>query len=192
MRGKIVYPLLSEAGNVLTWFGRDPEYEGKLHEWIMAGKQGKEPEKYHFVKGFRRGLELFGQHRLREEEFRQRASETGLLVVPGPNEVIALEALGVSAVALCGMGITPEQVKKVGRMAYEIGVSFVTVMLDCTEAGSVAARAVVADVAQVCAVRLAWAETMHAEGFKGREVESLTGEEWARVQRFLLGTCADA
>ena len=29
MRGKIVYPMLSESGEVLTWFGRDPEYEGK-------------------------------------------------------------------------------------------------------------------------------------------------------------------
>ena len=29
MRGKIVYPMLVEDGEVLTWFGRDPEYEGK-------------------------------------------------------------------------------------------------------------------------------------------------------------------
>ena len=73
MRGKIVYSMLSDNGEVLTWFGRDPEYEGKYHEWIVGGKQGNEPEKYHFVRGFQRGLELFGQHRLREKEFRQRA-----------------------------------------------------------------------------------------------------------------------
>ncbi|NLE38119.1 MAG: hypothetical protein GX621_08865, partial [Pirellulaceae bacterium] len=54
MRGKIVYPMLSDEGEVLTWFGRDPDYEGKQHEWIGGGKQGKEPEKYHFVKGFQR------------------------------------------------------------------------------------------------------------------------------------------
>ena len=91
MRGTIVYPMLSDNGEVLTWFGRDPEYDGKVHEWIVGGKQGQEPEKYHFVKGFQRGLELFGQHRLRDEDFRQRARETGLLIVPGPNDVVALE-----------------------------------------------------------------------------------------------------
>lgn len=29
MRGHVVYPLLSEKGEVLTWFGRDPDYEEK-------------------------------------------------------------------------------------------------------------------------------------------------------------------
>ena len=106
MRGKIVYPMLSEDGEVLTWFGRDPEYEGKHHEWIVGGKQGKEPEKYHFVKGFERGLELFGQHRLREEDCRKRVAGMGLVVVQGPNDVIALDALGVPAVGLCATTIT--------------------------------------------------------------------------------------
>jgi len=44
MRGKIVYPMLSETGEVLTWFGRDPEYEGKHQAWIASGKEGAEPE----------------------------------------------------------------------------------------------------------------------------------------------------
>ena len=192
MRGKIVYPMLSETGEVLTWFGRDPEYEAKMHEWIVGGKQGKEPEKYHFVKGFERGLELFGQQRLREEGTIEKLKEAGLIVVKGPNDVIAFDALGVPAVALCGTSITPEQVEKVGCIASETGVPFVTVMLDCTEAGTLAARVVVVELAQVCAVRLAWAETMHDRTFKGREVESLTGEDWARVRTFLRGTCGDA
>ena len=29
MRGKIVYPVLSERGELLTWFGRDAEFEEK-------------------------------------------------------------------------------------------------------------------------------------------------------------------
>lgn len=108
MRGKIVYPMLSNDGEVLTWFGRDPEYEGKHHEWIVGGKQGNEPEKYHFVKGFQRGLELFGQHRLRDEGFRDQAKETGLVMVPGPNDVLALDALGVAAVGLCATAVIRE------------------------------------------------------------------------------------
>ena len=67
MRGKIVYPMLSEAGEVLTWFGRDPGFEDKHAQWEKEGREGREPEKFHFVKGFRRGIELFGQHRLNED-----------------------------------------------------------------------------------------------------------------------------
>src|SRR5262249_10259617 len=59
MRGRVVYSYLSEAGDVLTWFGRDPEFEEKHQKWEAAGKVDKEPEKFHFVKGFHRGIDLF-------------------------------------------------------------------------------------------------------------------------------------
>ena len=44
----------------------------------------REPEKFHFVKGFHRGLELFGQQasRLREPGCRDFVREVGLVVVP--------------------------------------------------------------------------------------------------------------
>ena len=187
MRGKIVYPILSEHGDVLTWFGRDPEHDGKVHEWIVGGKQGKEPEKYHFVKGFERGLELFGQHRLREEGTVEKLARCGLIIVQGPNDVIALDALGVPAVGLCSTTITREQVEKLARFSAETGHGAVTVMLDCTEAGTLAARVVVVELAQVCPVRLAWSETMHCGLFKGREVTSLTVEEWRTIGELLEG-----
>lgn len=44
MRGKIVYPVLSERGEVLTWFGRDAEFEEKHAEWEARGREGIEPE----------------------------------------------------------------------------------------------------------------------------------------------------
>ena len=177
--------MLSDDGEVLTWFGRDPEYEGKRHEWVVGGKQGNEPEKYHFVSGFQRGLELFGQHRLGDEEFRQRARETGLLVVPGPNDVIALEALGAPAVGLCATAITAEQAEKLASFSRETG-SVVTVMLDCTEDGELAARVFVVELAQHCPVRLAWSTAMHSGAFKGRKADSLTNEEWERIRPFLV------
>ncbi len=185
MRGKIVYPLLGEDAEVLTWFGRDPEYDGKVHEWVVGGKQGKEPEKHHFVMGFARGLELFGQHRLREEGTAEKLRRLGLVVVQGPNDVIALDGLGVPAVGLCATTITGEQVEKVGRFSAESGHGAVTVMLDCTEAGSLAARVIVVELAQVCPVRLAWSETMHGGLFKGWEVASLSAEEWRTIAGFL-------
>ena len=182
MRGKIVYPLLSESGEVLTWFGRDPEYEGKQHEWIVGGKQGKEPEKYHFVKGFERGLELFGQHRIHDAAFREKARDTGLIIVSGPNDVIALDALGVPAVGSLAMVMTREQIEKIGRYLQEIGGGIAVVMFDCTEAGSLAARTVVVELAQVCPVRMGWSEAMHGKAFSGREVASLTAEEWSVIR----------
>jgi hypothetical protein len=186
MRGKIVYPMLADDGEVLTWFGRDPEYDGKYHEWIVGGKQGNEPEKYHFVSGFQRGLELFGQHRLRDEEFRKRAMEPGLVVVPGPNDVIALEAVGALAVGLCATAVTAEQAEKLALFSRETG-SVVTVMFDCTEEAELAARVVVVELAQHCPVRLAWSPTMHGRVFNGRKTDSLTSEEWERIRPFLVG-----
>jgi len=122
---------------------------------------------------------------LREEETVEKLARSGLVVVQGPNDVIALDALGVPAVGLCATTITREQVEKVGRFSAETGHGAVTVMLDCTEAGTLAARVVVVELAQVCPVRLAWSETMHGGSFKGREVTSLTVEEWRRIAGFL-------
>jgi hypothetical protein len=117
MRGRIVYPLVSESGELLTWFGRDPEFEARHDEWERGGKQGREPDKYHFVKGFQRGLELFGQHRMAEENFRRQTAETGLLIVPGANDVIALEALGGAQWA-CAAGRSPPSRRRRRRRLY--------------------------------------------------------------------------
>ena len=126
MRGKVVYPMLSEGGQVLTWFGRDPEFEDKHRKWIGGGKRVKEPAKFHFVKGYHRGLELFGQHQFREEAVKERLAGIGLLVVEGSNDVIALNALGVPSVGLCSNKITAEQAAKASAMAYDLDGGVVT------------------------------------------------------------------
>src|SRR4051794_9022258 len=64
MRGKFVYAYHSAEGNLLTWFGRDPEYEDKHATWELSDRSQKEPAKFHFVTGFHRGIELFGSERL--------------------------------------------------------------------------------------------------------------------------------
>ncbi len=187
MRGNIVYPMLSENGEVLTWFGRDPEFEAKLHAWLAAGKQEREPEKFHFVKGFHRGRELFGQHRLHEEGVREKLAGVGLIVVEGPNDVIALDTLGVPAVGLCSNTVTGEQVEKISRLAGAVGGGVVTLMLDCDAEGESGSRQAIVEIAQRCAVRLAWSSAMHDGVFKGRQPESLRAEEWKQVRAFL--TC---
>ncbi len=186
MRGKIVYPMLSEDGQVLTWFGRDPEYEAKLQEWTAGGKEGKEPEKFHFVKDFQRGLELFGQNRFGEEVFREKARETGLVVVQGPNDVMALDALNVPAVGICSMSLTAAQVEKLAAAARSMKTTL-TLMFDCDEAGELAMRQALVALAEHCPVRFGWSQAMHGGAFKGREPKSLTAEEWGRIAEHLRG-----
>jgi len=185
MRGRIVYPMLSEEGDVLTWFGRDPEYEGRHASWLAGGRHGPEPMKYRFVKGFERGLELFGQDRFRDEEARETLCRYGLVVVESPTDVIALDSLGVLAVGLCGAGMTDEQVEKTARLARELAGGVVTLMLDCDEDGEMASRAALVKLAAMVPVRLGWSCVMHGGAFKGRQPESLTAEEWARIAEWL-------
>lgn len=183
MRGKVVYPLLSERGEVLTWFGRDPEFETKRRQWIAHNREGREPEKFHFVKGFHRGLELFGQQasRLDTPGYRESIRRSGVLVVEGPNDVIALDTLGVPAVALCSNTISAPQVEKLVRFAKLLADGQVTLLLDCDEEGENGAKQALLELAPHCRVRLGWSSATHAQ-FKGRQPESLTVEEWETIR----------
>src|SRR5205823_3899307 len=135
MRGKVTYAYLSEAGDVLCFFGRDPEFEEKHQQWQKSNKSEKEPAKFHFVKGFHRSLELYGQHQLHAEGVREKLQGLGLVLVEGPNDVIRLSSLGIPAVALCSNTISREQEVKVARFARDVGGGIVTVLLDCDEEG---------------------------------------------------------
>lgn len=183
MRGKIVYPILSEEGEVLTWFGRDPQYEEKHRKWVESGKSGKEPAKFHFVKKFHRGLELFGQQaaRLSQPQYRELVSELGIIVVEGPNDVIALDRLGVPAVGICSNRITARQVERIKLGAKALAAGKVTLMLDCDAEGEDGARHAIWEIAQHCRVRLAWSLNMHGGKFRGRQPESLLPEEWNEI-----------
>jgi hypothetical protein len=186
MRGRIVYPMLSERGEVLTWFGRDPEFEEKHEAWAAGGKRDREPEKFHFVKGFHRGLELFGQQwsRLKEPGFGEALKELGLVVVEGPNDVIRLDTLGAPAVALCSTLITDAQAAKIARFANSVAGNRVTLMLDLDTAGEAGTQHALFELAQLGVnVRLGWSAKMCNGTFKGRQPEELTEEEWTLLGR---------
>jgi len=192
MRGKIVYAYLSKGGDVLTWFGRDPEFEDKHKAWEATDKSEREPEKFHFVKGFHRGLELFGQHRLREEANATKLKELGLILVEGPNDVIRLRTLGAPAVGLCSNTITREQANKAAGLARELASGTVTVFLDCDTEGENGMRQCLGYLAQLTPVRLAWTSKMYGGKFKGRQPESLTIQEWQEIETYLVeGKCKD-
>jgi hypothetical protein len=188
MRGKVVYPLLSERGEVLTWFGRDPDFEAKHAAWKADARAGREPEKFHFVKGFQRGLELFGQHRSRLEEpgAREKIKQLGVIIVEGPNDVIALDCLGVPAVGLCSNAVTDAQVQKIARFAHAFADGAVTLMLDCDEEGRNGSGHALTNLAERCRVRLAWSAEMFGGQFRGRQPESLDFGEWEMIEASLL------
>ncbi len=191
MRGKVVYPFLSESGEVLTWFGRDPEYEEKHGKWVSGGKTEREPEKFHFVKGFHRGIEFWGQHVLRQDGVREKLQGLGLIVVEGPNDVIKLETLGVPAVGLCSNAITREQAAKAATLAREVAGGIVTVFLDCDPEGETGMKQALGYLAQLVPVRLAWTGNMYGGKFKGRQPESLKQEEWQTIREWLTSARAD-
>lgn len=187
MRGKIVYPLLSERGEVLTWFGRDPQFETKHRDWLAQGQSGREPDKFHFVKGFQRGLELFGQQasRLHEHGRLEIIRQVGILVVEGPNDVIALDALGVPAVALCSNTISKAQAEKLARWSHQLAEGTVTLLLDCDEPGISGAKQAMWELAQHCRVRLGCTPETDGGRFRGRQPESLTVDEWQTLRERL-------
>lgn len=185
MRGKIVYGYHSLEGELLTWFGRDPDFEEKYRRWVAAGKTDREPAKFHFVKGFHRGIELFGQERLRRPERAQRLRQLGLILVEGPNDAIRLDGLGVPAVALCSNRITREQAERAAGLAYELAGGVATVLLDCDQEGENGMKQALGYLAQLVPVRLAWTSRMHGGKFIGRQPESLTLAEWREIEGFL-------
>lgn len=185
MRGSVVYPLLSERGDILTWFGRDPAYEEKRRRWVESGRAGTEPEKFRFVRGFHRGLDLFGQQvsRLDRPDVRETLDSIGLFVVEGPNGAIRLDKLGIPAVALLLNIAAKEQVEKIARFAHHVARGRILLTLDCDAEGEAGARQVLYEVAKRCEVRLAWSGATIGGRFRGRQPESLSMDE----SRELLG-----
>lgn len=185
LRGHILYPVLSEAGHVLAWIGRDPNYEQKEQEFLALkpeARGGKKPPMKHRVpQGFHRGLELFGQQasRLQELGYREKVARTGIVVVEGFNDVIGLDSLGIPAVAMMSNRITEGQVEKVARWAQQLAGGKVSLLFDCEPTGDEGAKEALWLFAQRgLDVRLGWSRAMHGGAFDGRQPESITADEW--------------
>jgi len=184
LRGKIVYAYDSASGEILTYFGRDPKYEERHQRWIAGGKQDREPVKTQFVKGFHRGIELYGEHAVLEVAEIDKERNRDLVLVEGPNDAIRLHTLGVPAVALCSNTITREQAVKARTLASDMpgGSGVIVLMLDCDEEGVSGMEQVLPLLAERAPVRLAWNRTMHGGRYWGRQPESLRLEDWQDLQ----------
>ena len=190
LRGNVIYPVLSEDGQVLAWIGRDPTYEQKERDFARLTPAERTevtaPMKHRFPKGFHRGLELFGQQasRLKEPGYRESIARHGIIVVEGFNDVIGLDNLGIPAVAIMSNRITEHQIEKVARWAKHLAAGKVSLFFDCEETGDDGAKEAVWQLVQRdLDVRLGWSQSMRGGAFKGRQPENLSREEWERTIR---------
>ncbi len=181
LRGNLIYPVLSEGGEVLSWVGRDVHYEEKEREFARlspAERAAKEPPgKHRFPKGFHRGLELFGQQasRLAEPGYREFIAQHGLVIVEGFNDVIGLDNAGLPALGIMSNRMTEAQGQKITRWAKQLASGRVTLLFDCQSSGSEGAKEALWFFAQQqLDVRLAWSPTMHGGGFADMQPELLT------------------
>jgi len=188
LRGQLLYPVLAEDGNVLAWVARDPQFEMKelAFNALPPEQRAKEkkPGKHKFPVDFHRGQELFGQHasRLDEPGYRETIASCGIIVTEGFNNVLALDAMGVPAVAIMSNKITEHQVAKVERFAKGLSSGKVTLLFDADDAGDEGAKEALWLLSQRgLDVRLGWSRAMHGGKFAGRQPEYLTLEECKSV-----------
>jgi hypothetical protein len=184
MRGKVVYAYAIPTATCSPGSAAILNLR-RCRAWGVGDKTDREPEKFHFVKGFHRDLELFGQHPVRAPEAAEKLQKYGLIVVEGPNDVIRLDTLGVPAVALCANTITREQAVKVATLACELAGGLVTVFLDCDPEGMNGMKQSLGVLAELTPVGLAWFEQMFGGKFRGRQPGSLAMEDWTEIESCL-------
>ena len=97
----------------------------------------------------------------------------------GFNDVIGLDNLGISAVAIMSNRITEHQIEKIARWAKQLANGKVSLLFDCEQTGDDGAKEALWLFAErgldVC---LGWSQAMHVSKFKGRQPEHLSREEW--------------
>ncbi len=183
LRGQFVYGWANPEGEILTWFGRNLNYEDQHVRWERSGESKDEPSKFRFVKGFQRGLELYGENQLLNEADRDLLKQLGIIVVEGPNDVLNLHSLGIPSVAVCSNTITETQADKLASLAKEFGEETVSVMFDLDREGENGARQAILALSERCRVRNLWTSGMQEGEYCGRQPESLTREEWDALIR---------
>jgi hypothetical protein len=131
LRGNIIYPVLSESGQVLTsaHVGGPRcalRREGtRLRSPLACRTEGPRTAReapHRFPKGFHRGQELYGQQasRLQEPGYREFIAKNGLVVVEGFHDVIGLDNLGVPSLGILSNRITEQQVEKIALWAKQL------------------------------------------------------------------------
>jgi len=190
-RGLIVYAHQNEAGEILTYSARDPGFEAKWHQWIQDGRpESQKPLKHRYVKGYHRGLELYGQSadRLQNRQLKESLGHQGLIVVEGMNDVIRLDLLGVAAVGLCSNKATDEQLDKLERFARQAALGRVVLLPDNDSEGEAGFKELLWALGERgLEIQLGWSRKSHGGRFAEKQPEDLTDEDWYSVLPTSLG-----
>ncbi len=183
-RGLMVYTHHNEQGEPLSYSARDPLYEEKQQAWLRQGnpKAPRKPIKHKYVKGYGRGLELYGQRsRLENPQLQQSLDEHGLLIVEGANDVMALDSIGLAAVGLCSNRATERQIEKITRFAAAAAGGRVTLLPDNDEEGEAGFKELLWSLAERgLDVRLAWSRRKEAGRYNGQQPNRSRGKPGSR------------
>lgn len=189
LRGHVVYPIHSEEGKLLAWIARDPGFEEKERTFLALPPdqraREKPPHKHKVPTGFHRGLELFGQQasRLHEPGYREILAHCGPIIVEGFNDVLALDQLGIPAVAIMSNRITVEQVDKIERWARQLAQGRVSLLFDSDGPGDDGAKDALWLLAQRnLDVRLGWPGSVMLPN-AARQPEHINMADWEETIR---------
>ncbi len=182
LRGTVIYAHQNEESEILSYSGRDVRFDEKWQKWTRDGRPEKgKPNKHRYVKGYHKGLELYGQqaNRLEDRRLKESLGKLGLVIVEGQNDVIRLDELGIAAVGLCSNRATDKQVDKIERIARQASQGRVILMPDNDEEGETGAKDLLWQLAsQGLSPMLAWSRTSHDGRFNSLQPEDITAAQW--------------
>lgn len=182
-RGWLVYTHRNQAGEPISYSGRDPLFEEKHQAWLRQGNADapKKPIKHKYVKGYQRGLELYGQQvdRLNDPRIAESLECYGLIVVEGANDVIRLDELGLAAVGLCSNRATKNQIEKIKRFAMTAANKRVLLMPDNDEEGEAGFRDLLWELVDGgLKVQLGWSRARDQGKYSALQPENIDSEIW--------------
>ncbi|MFL6544495.1 MAG: toprim domain-containing protein, partial [Candidatus Udaeobacter sp.] len=184
LRGQWVYCVRNEQGEPLAWIGRNVRYDDEHAKWIACGRLGREPMKYRFPNQalFRRGIELYGQEFLQDEQFAESLERYGIILVEGFTDRLRLHQLGVMSLAMMSNRITDEQTQRLARYAKEYGYNRIGIMHDADTPGDDGAKETLWRLhEQDIDAKLVWTQRKFDGRFVDRQPESLTDNEWSEI-----------
>lgn len=180
-----VYTHRNTRGDIVSYSGRDLNFESKWKKWIKSGKpEGKKPNKHRYVSGFKRGAELYGGQasRLEEPHIKNSLEVNGLVVVEGMNDVIRLDELGVCAIGLTGARATRKQIGTIADFAKRVAGNRILLLPDCDGAGEEGFKELLWRLNESGTnVRLGMSSEMYDGSFSGKQPEDLSQGDWNSI-----------
>ena len=191
LRGNLVYELRNERSEKIGYVGRDLAFEDKIRKWENSDRTGKQPIKAKFPPGFAKGEFLYGAEvkRLQSDKARAQLADTGLLVLEGMNDAIALDQHGLLSVSLCTNRITEGQIEKLARWSHDLAGGKVTLMLDNDQEGFQGSLDSLRKLSAHAHVRTVWTPDCFGGKYRGKQPEELELSELLTLfKRFSDGT----